>query len=96
MVSDLSKSFKIFSHDNCMVGGLTNLSDTYKALHFFQLPNIPSLKLSSTNIIVWGWGKKFPHKNVQIYTTVGRCKQVQNQLGGHDKTTTIELVLAHK
>jgi hypothetical protein len=43
-----------------MVGGLTNLSNTYKALHFFQLPNIPSLKLSSTNIIVWGEEKKIP------------------------------------
>jgi hypothetical protein len=62
MVSDLGKSFKIFSHNNCMVGGLTNLSDTYKALYFFQLPNIPSLELSSTNIIVWGEEKKFPTK----------------------------------
>jgi len=43
-----------------------------------------------------GRGKKIPHKNVRIYTMVGRCNQVQNQLGGHDKITTKELVLAHK
>jgi hypothetical protein len=60
MVSDLHKSFKIFSHDNCNGWWFNKLVQYLQSTPFFSATQQHSISqvVIYTNIIVWVEGKK--------------------------------------